>query len=55
MKQKKFSPQREYRIVFETGTIDDNPIILDIGSIGDIAIRTTINEINQNMEVSSHL
>ncbi|MCY4303348.1 MAG: hypothetical protein OXC62_00955 [Aestuariivita sp.] len=50
-KQAKFRFEREYRIVFETGSIGDKPIKLDIGDIEDIAMRINIDEINRNMTI----
>jgi len=57
-KQDGFKREREYRIVFETGSVGDEPLILDIGDIGDVAVRTSINDINRNLIIrragSSH-
>lgn len=50
-KQAGFRSEREYRIVFETGSIGDEPAILDIGPIEDIAMLSTIDEINHNMKI----
>ena len=51
MKQEQFRLEREYRIVFETGSIGTDAIVLDIGNLADIAMRSTIDEINRNMKV----
>ena len=51
MKQEQFRLEREYRIVFETGSIGSDAIVLDIGNLADIAMRSTIDEINRNMKV----
>ena len=48
-KQERFELEREYRIVLETGNIGTDAIVLDIGDIRDIAMRSTIDEINRNM------
>ena len=50
-KQEKFRPEREYRIALETGSVGTDPIILNIGHIGDIAIYSTIDEINRTMRI----
>ena len=50
-KQQEFRSEREYRIVFETGNIGTDPIVLEIGHIGDIAMLSTIDEINRTMRV----
>ena len=50
-KQEKFTSEREYRIVFETGSIGSEAIVLEIGDIGDIAMCSTVDEINQTMSV----
>lgn len=51
MKQDKFRYQSEYRVVFETGNLSDEAVILNIGSISDIAMPTTISEINRSLKV----
>ena len=51
MKQDKYSYQREYRIAIETGSTGIFPIVLDIGDISDIAMRSNIREINQNLQI----
>ena len=51
MKHDRFRYQREYRIVIETGSSGINPIVLDIGDIRDISMRTNIREINQNLQI----
>lgn len=48
-KQERFRLEREYRIVLETGNIGTDAVVLDIGDIRDIAMRSTIDEINRNM------
>lgn len=50
-KQEKFRPEREYRIALETGSVGTGPIILNIGHIGDIAMYSTIDEINRTMRI----
>lgn len=50
-KQEKFRSEREYRIVLETGSMGTDAIVLDIGNIGDIAMYSTINEINHTMKI----
>ena len=52
MKQAKFAEEREYRIVVESQVIRPGPLELDIGDITDIAMHTTIKEVNQNLNVS---
>ena len=52
MKQVKFTEEREYRIVFESRVIRPGPLELDIGDITDIAMHTTIKEMNQNLKIS---
>ena len=51
MKQEAFGFQQEYRIVFEPRIAIPGPLRLDIGDISDIAIRSTIEEINRDLEV----
>lgn len=51
MKQRKFRYQSEYRVVFETGSLGADALVLNIGDISDIAILTTIPEINRTLEV----
>ncbi len=51
IKQQQFRLEREYRIVFETGSIGADAIVLDIGNLADIAMRSTLDEINRNMKV----
>ena len=51
MKQEIYKYQSEYRIVLETGTIGSGRLILDIGNISDIAMLTTVPEINRGLEV----
>ena len=50
-KQEKFKPEREYRIAFDSGNTGTNATVLDIGNIEDITMRSTIDEINQNMKL----
>ena len=50
-KQEKFRSEREYRIVLETGSMGTDAVVLDIGHIGDIAMFSTIDEINQTMRI----
>lgn len=50
-KQDKFRSEREYRIVFETGNVGTDPIVLNIGHIGDIAMCSTIDEVNRTMRI----
>ena len=50
-KQEKFKPEREYRIAFDSGDSSNNATVLDIGNIKDIAIRSSIDEINRNMKL----
>ena len=54
MKQTRFQQEREYRIAFETGNSGADAVELDIGDIRDIAIRSTINEINKNLKIESN-
>lgn len=54
-KQEKFRSEREYRIVLETGSMCTDPIILDIGHIGDIAMYSTIDEINRTMKIERNI
>ena len=50
-KQEKFRSEREYRIVFETGSISTDAIVLEIGHIRDIAMCSTIDEINRTLKI----
>lgn len=45
-KHREFEYQREYRFVFDTGTVVHNPITLDIGDIRDIAQALRSADIN---------
>lgn len=45
-KQAEFSFQREYRIAINTHTSGDDPLILDIGDISDIAFPIAANDVN---------
>ena len=51
MKQDKYRYQREYRFVFETGSSGISPIVLDVGDLSDITMRSNIRDINQNLQV----
>ena len=50
-KRKEFSHQSEYRIALKAGNEFPSSIILDIGSIRDIARICTFSEINTGLEV----
>ena len=50
-KQERFSYEQEYRIVIETGIAGTWPLVLDIGDISDITMPSSIQEINQNLQV----
>ena len=54
-KQEKFKSEREYRIVLETGSMGTDAIVLDIGHIGDIAMYSTIDEINHTMKIEQDI
>ena len=52
MKQERYRCESEYRIVLETRIVGNGVICLNIGDIRDIAIRSTIDEINRTLEIS---
>ena len=54
-KQEKFRSEREYRIVFENGSMGTDAIVLDISHIGDIAMCSTIDEINHTMRIEQDI
>ena len=51
-KQIQFKSEREFRILFETRNSGNESFILNIGSIRDIATKTTIDEINRSIACS---
>ena len=51
MKQDIYRYQSEYRIVVETGNTDFGALVLNIGNISDIAMLTTIPEVNRNLKI----
>ena len=51
MKQEIYEYQSEYRIVLESGTIGSDALILGIGNISDIAMLTTVPEINRSLKI----
>ena len=38
LKHRRYEKQREYRFAFDTGTIGDDPLELDVGRLGDITL-----------------
>ena len=44
-KRKEYEYQSEYRFAIKTGTVGDNPIILDIGKIDDITTTLRTSEL----------
>ncbi len=50
-KRDEFDYQREYRIAFDTGTKDCNPVTLNIGKIDDIAFAVRAADIELQIAV----
>ena len=51
-KRKKYAYQREYRFAIDTGTSGGEPITLNIGAIGDIAMGLDTADINSQLSIS---
>ena len=50
-KSKEYEYQREFRFAIDTGTLESDPITLDIGDISDIAFRMDTPDINRLLSV----
>ena len=51
-KRDQYSYQQEYRFVFKTGTMGDDPLCLDLGDLSDITFRMESAEINSAIQGS---
>jgi len=51
-KRDEYQHQREYRFCIDTGTVGDDPIVLDIGDIGDITLRCSTAEVNGLLQIN---
>ena len=45
-KQSRYMFQREFRFAINSGTLDDNPLVLNVGDIRNISIRLKSSELN---------
>ncbi len=50
-KQKEYKHQKEYRFAFDTGLEGDDPLILNIGDISDIAVKCKVSDVNNCLDV----
>ena len=50
-KRDQFAHQKEFRLAFNTLTVDFNPITVNVGDISDIAIPVNKNNINQELSI----
>ncbi|PCK33536.1 hypothetical protein CEX98_01390 [Pseudoalteromonas piscicida] len=50
-KRNEFKHQKEYRFAFDTGVAGDEPLMLDIGDISDIAMKCKVSDINRQLEI----
>ena len=50
-KRDQFAHQKEFRLAFNTQTVDFNPITVSVGNISDIAIPVTKSNIHQELSI----
>lgn len=50
-KHKEFAHQSEYRFAIKTESEENGPIVLDVGSLRDIAYSSKISDINNSLEL----
>lgn len=50
-KRKMFSHQREYRVLIDSDNNNPRPYVLDIGNLSNIAVLTTPEEFNRQLEI----
>lgn len=50
-KRDEYQHQKEYRFIFDTGIAGTDPLILNIGDIGDIAMQCKVSDINAKIGV----
>ncbi len=50
-KRDEFKHQKEYRFAFDTGIQGDDPLILNVGDISDIAFKCKVTDINSFLDV----
>ena len=51
VKANKYSHQKEFRYLIDTGRDKDEPLFLEIGSISDIAFKILIDDFNKTFEI----
>lgn len=50
-KRDEYRHQKEYRFAFDTGTVGEDPLVLNIGDINDITMQCKVSDINRYLEV----
>jgi len=50
-KQNEYKHQKEYRFAFDTGLEGDDPLILNIGNISDIAVKCKVSDVNNYLTI----
>lgn len=50
-KQDGYKHQKEYRFAFDTGLVGDDPLILNIGNISDIAEKCKVSDVNNGLNI----
>lgn len=51
LKRNQFAHQKEYRLVFDSHSVGNYPITINVGDIGDIAVPIWKNNLNQEFNV----